>query len=391
MPPALPLDRARDEDARMWGSESAAHATSSSSRAASSSTASLAVRRTASASWLRRSVRRDPSSALDELGDDVILRVFSRAPFMTHGTLHGVCRRLKNLLRSREFRQQRVESGLAEHGLVVAGGWRQGRFTEDCFMLSSGRWRPISLLSGPRSAACTAVVENEDGQPEMWVMGGYDRGHVSTAVEAYNPRTNSWRSCMPLIQPRRKPVTGVVGGRLVIAGGTVHGCLFASVEAYTPTGWDPLAHMPHATSDATACVLDGRLYVMGGGAYKKLQVLERSEANGFSWCVKAELPDERSGAAAVAHQGKIWYMGGITDAGSGFDDVSIYDPSTDTWAMGPRLPRAVGYASAASVDGEIHLVTMESRETFVYREGAWVELAGNPAGTWFACASLLLG
>ena len=130
---------------------------------------------------------------------------------------------------------------------------------------------------------------------------------------------------------------------------------------------------------------------MGGGAYKKLQVLERSEANGFSWCVKAELPDERSGAAAVAHQGKIWYMGGITDAGSGFDDVSIYDPSTDTWAMGPRLPRAVGYASAASVDGEIHLVTMESRETFVYREGAWVELAGNPAGTWFACASLLLG
>ena len=197
-------------------------------RAASSSTASLAVRRTASASWLRRSVRRDLSSALDELGDDVILRVFSRAPFMTHGTLHGVCRRLKNLLRSREFRQQRVESGLAEHGLVVARGVATGPLHRGLLHALKRAVAAHLAASGPRSAACTAVVENEDGQPEMWVMGGYDRGDVSTAVEAYNPRTNSWRSCMPLIQPRRKPVTGVVGGRLVIAGGTVHGCLFAS-------------------------------------------------------------------------------------------------------------------------------------------------------------------
>ena len=47
------------------------------------------------------------------------MRMFSRAPFMTHGTLHAVCGRLKTLLRSPEFLQQRVETGLAEHGLVV--------------------------------------------------------------------------------------------------------------------------------------------------------------------------------------------------------------------------------------------------------------------------------
>ena len=57
--------------------------------------------------------------ALDGLGDDLVMRMFSRAPFMTHGSLHAVCRRLKTLLRSPEFLQQRVDSGLVEHGLVV--------------------------------------------------------------------------------------------------------------------------------------------------------------------------------------------------------------------------------------------------------------------------------
>ena len=70
----------------------------------------------------RRSRRLNPPCHLDGLSDDLVLRLFSRAPFMTHGTLHVVSRRLKTLLRSPEFGQQRVDSGLVEHGLVVAGG-----------------------------------------------------------------------------------------------------------------------------------------------------------------------------------------------------------------------------------------------------------------------------
>ena len=66
-------------------------------------------------------------AALHQFNDGLVRRLFLRAPFATHGTLHVVCRRLKTLLRSREFLQQRVDSGLAEHGLVVAGGLRDDR------------------------------------------------------------------------------------------------------------------------------------------------------------------------------------------------------------------------------------------------------------------------
>ena len=155
----------------------------------------------------RRSRRLNPPCLLDGLSDDLVMRMFSRAPFMTHGTLGVVCRRLKTLLRSPEFFQQRVDSGLVEHGIVVAGGHRDEPPTADCTMFTGGRWRPITPLSGPRYAAFSAIVEDEAGQPEMWVMGGYDDDENPLAtVEAYDPRTNTWRSCLPLSQRRARAV-----------------------------------------------------------------------------------------------------------------------------------------------------------------------------------------
>ena len=92
----------------------------------------------------------DPEG-FDTLSDDLVLRACLRAPFVTHGSLHAVCHRFKSLLRSDDFRKQRLEYGLAEHGVVVAGGERDGRGIADCWMLTEGRWRPIPPMSGPRS------------------------------------------------------------------------------------------------------------------------------------------------------------------------------------------------------------------------------------------------
>ena len=280
---------------------------------------------------------------------------------MTHGTLRVACRRLNTIIASRAFREWRVERGLAEYGLVVAGGDGDDRAVADCSMFTCGWWRPITPLSGPRGDACSAIVEDEDGQPEMWVMGGSDgRGNILTTVEAYNPRTNTWRSCLPLSQRRMGAVTGVVGGRLVVAGGDAGIGPLTSVEAYTPTGWTPLPPLPHAAAGATACMLNGRLYVMGGRGCNKLQVLEMSEEIEFSWTVKADLPAARRLAASVVHEGKLWLMGGLIDQEATeltTEDVAIYDPENDTWAAGPPLPRAVIRGHATVLDGEIHFVS----------------------------------
>ena len=356
----------------------------------------------------RRSRRLNPPCLLDGLSDDLVLRLFSRAPFMAHGTLHVVCRRLKTLLRSRAFLTQRVDSGLAEHSLIVAGGVHTANSTAsaECFAFCGRWWCPIAPLSTPRFGPCSAMMENEDGLPEMWVLGGFDGLPLAT-VEAYNPRMNTWRSCLPLSQRRIDAVAGVIGGQLVVAGGDHHdggddgATPSSSVEAYTSTGWISLPPLPHAAWQAAACALNGQLYVMGGYESNKVQVLESSEQNGFTWTVKNDLPAMRRGAGSAVMDGKVWLLGGLLENDEGDEaetaSVLIYDAPSDSWATGPALPRAINRCSAANVGGEIFVTGQysiptpdvntpdeidweEHQCTYVYRDATWAELAvtGGP-------------
>ena len=286
-----------------------------------------------------------------------------------------------------------VESGLAEHGLVVAGGMRNhdGRLTADCAMLINGRWRPIAPMSGPRANACSAIMDDEDGEPEMWVMGGVDGdGNVLTTVEAYSPRTNTWRSCLPLSQGRVGPVAGIVSGRLVVAGG-IGDAPLTSVEAYSPTGWTPLPPMPHEAYSATACVLNGRLYVMGGWGSNRLQVLEMTEENGLSWSRKANLPAMRFLAASAVHEGRIWVMGGyVGEREEPSASVITYNAEADAWESDavPPLPIACNRCSAAAMDSGIFVV--HNAGHFRYMNAEWSLVVGERAGDT-ASESLLLG
>ena len=255
-------------------------------------------------------------------------------------------------------------------------------------MLSGGRSRPIPPMSGPRYGARSVIIDNE-----MWVMGGDDEDRDPLAtVEVYSPKTNSWRSCTPMSQRRDGAVAGVVGGRLVVAGGWCDGHL-SSVEAYTGTGWTLLPPMPHYAWLATGCVLNGRLYVMGGYRSNKLQVLEMTEENGLAWTVKADLPATRWGAASTVHEGKIWVIGG-TIAGEPSASVDTYDADADTWATGPPLPFPQQDCTATAIDGRVYLCGSVPGSTLVHRfEGAAWSRTAEVHGYVYAttCGAVILG
>ena len=341
----------------------------------------------------------EESEGFEALSDDLVLRTFLRAPFVCHGTLHAVCARFKSLLRSDDFRKQRLESGLAEYGVVLAGGVdleEEENVLADCRMWTNGRWRPIAPMSGPRCGACSVIIDNE-----MWVMGGVDDDRNALAtVEVYSPKTNSWRSCTPMSQRRYGAVAGVVGGRLVVAGGYGDGRFLSSAEAYTGTGWTPLPPMPHEAWLATACVLNGRLYVMGGEGSNKLQVLEMTEENGLSWSCKADLPAIRVSAASVVHEGRVWVMGGYLDGEVESASVITNGAEADAWGTAPQLPSPCAGSSAAVMDGDIFVC----HESGVYKYGAGYGAGVGHGGAWqegragamgraefAACEPLLLG
>lgn len=219
---------------------------------------------------------------LAELSDEVTIRVLARAPFETHRDIIAVCRRFHSLLRSPAFRDVRLESGHAEHGVVVAGGLlADGSTASGCYLLplsASGVWRPIASLSGARKLACSAILANleDNSQPEMWALGGWCDGNDLATVEAWNPRTNVWRECPPLSRTCSSASAGVVGGCLVVAGGYADGRCMRLAEACVPIGSGPVPPLPYATSSAASCVLHGRLYVIGGWENTRVYPAARS-------------------------------------------------------------------------------------------------------------------
>ena len=127
---------------------------------------------------------------------------------------------------------------------------------------------------------------------------------------------------------------------------------------------------------------------MGGISCDKLQVLEWSEENGFSWTVKADLPAARGAAAGAVHDGRLWLIGGDIE----FEptaSVIIYDIDSDSWAAGPALPRPINHGRAAELDGEIKFTA----ETccLALRNGTWAQDFEGPICNLPACESVILG
>ena len=348
-------------------------------------------------------------SALMRCSDDVLIALFARAPLASRRAICASSRRLHAIVNSAGFVEERRP--FAESVLVVAGGFRSELLhaSDDCWMLRGERWRRTARLLDARTWACATVFEGE-----LWVVGGYNDRHLAapplshiapraerprepgTFVAALDCRTGEWRRRPPLAERRTNAVCGVVGGRLVVAGGQNHDDpagerpALASVAAYCPGDgcWTALPPLPRAVEQATACVVDGRLYVAGGADSDALQVFD-----GAAWSLRARLPARRFGAASAACDGKLMVIGGrvLEAAGDGPQDtttVLLYDPARDRWEPGAPLPAPRFQCRACAHRGQIVVIGgSEGEPPCAYRDGAWrpFSLPSIPRASGFSC------
>src|SRR5271166_5916660 len=135
----------------------------------------------------------------------------------------------------------------------------------------------------------------------------------------------SWNISTPMPEPRSDYAAGVVGGRLVVAGGTVwtgsedhwvQKQFSASTHAFDPVAqtWEQLPPMPFPVACAASAAVDGKLFVVGGFTgtqlNRKILVLERTNGH-FAWKEFGEFPFDRVYPRAVA-VGKLLYVIGGT-------------------------------------------------------------------------------
>lgn len=166
--------------------------------------------------------------------------------------------------------------------------------------------------------------------------------------------------------------TCVVNGKIYAIGGEIDrfgDVSVSTVEMYDPKTdtWTQQADMPTARTTSTS-VVNGKIYAIGGGKSHKrrigpgwgwetiiLRTVEMYDPITDTWTPKADMPTPRSAATCVVN-GKIYLIGGANQKQHRSEIVDVYDPATDTWARAKSMNHARSGAAISVVDGKIYVM-----------------------------------
>jgi N-acetylneuraminic acid mutarotase len=179
--------------------------------------------------------------------------------------------------------------------------------------------------------------------------------------------------------------------------------MLGTVEMFDPQvdAWQRQSDMPTPRGYATACAVDGIIYVLGGARLSSASVSTVEAYNPLTdtWTKKGDMPTPRQGLAACEVDDLIYVIGGVVQPTAPTAATEAYDPKTDTWTTRKPMPIAAGVVSSAVVDGKIYVMggglagSAGSATTFVYdpKADSWTQKANMPTARMGSCACALDG
>jgi influenza virus NS1A-binding protein len=157
------------------------------------------------------------------------------------------------------------------------------------------------------------------------VIGGFDGEQALGKVWAFYPGSATWRRVASMNQPRRRPLAGAAGGRLIVVGGLDSEVYTA--EAYDPqtNQWSFISPPPVVLNNGADCTCNGKFYLLGGeigeaasdAAYVYDPALD-------SWTPISRMQEGRFADEADLLDGSIVVAGGA---------VRVFTPTADAEAL----------------------------------------------------------
>lgn len=205
-----------------------------------------------------------------------------------------------------------------------------------------------SVLTGPPSPGVSS-------QAGAATIGGRVYCLYDQTLRVYDATTDAWSTGAPMPTLRASPAVVSVHGKVYVIGG-LGGSLNGvnTVEAYDPTTntWAAAAPMPTPRGLAAAAVVDNLVYVIGGRAANVSPTDEIAAVEVYDpvldrWSSRREMPTPRWSALACLLGGRIYVLGGYSNYANIFgcsDKVEEYDPATDRWRT--VIPLSTPRASA---------------------------------------------
>ena len=234
----------------------------------------------------------------------------------------------------------------------------------------------------------------------LYLVGGYfgpphdySKEFQSGQVLRLSLTTGAWEE-LPSVEPVQSPAVIGDGHYLYKIGGMqVQNStgkpteLRSSVaaERFDPSKsrWEPLPNLPEPRSSHYAVVIGTTLYVVGGwtldggmndNEWRDTMLTAELNQPTFTWN-SVKVPFQIRAQGLVAHNGKIYVLGGLAPEGS-TDAVHRYDPATQQWSDLPAFPEENLTARGATYKGRLYANGANGK---IYRlsqdETKW-ELAG---------------
>ncbi|MFN0155488.1 MAG: Kelch repeat-containing protein [Gaiella sp.] len=198
----------------------------------------------------------------------------------------------------------------------VLGGYSgPGAILRTVFVLENGAWRPLPRMPVPRAAAGVGVVGRR-----IVVAGGVGEGRrLARNALVFDTRTRRW-SFAPGPTPREHLGVTAVAGTVYAVGGRTAGIdtNLVHFESWRPgqSRWSRLRPVPGARGGTGATALSGSVVVAGGeepgGTIAAVHAYRIDEER---WVRLPDLPTPRHGVGVAALGGRIHVIGGGPEPG----------------------------------------------------------------------------
>jgi N-acetylneuraminic acid mutarotase len=302
---------------------------------------------------------------------------------------------------------------MGPNGAVLIGEFNGGVVT---ILYSLGAWR-TDLPTVPQAIldAGSSVINGS-----LYLVGGktFPNGietHLST-MYIYNPGDPNtisdelWTLGPDLPGPAvENPAVAALGGKLYVLGGATAAFSGAvnNATVFDPNTnvWTTLEPMDFATGGATAQILNGNIYVVGGmdttGASLNTVQVYNPTTNTWSAAPSMVTRRDNPGSAVIDDpttleiDPKLYVFGGRTRNADGsvanptLSSMEIYDPLTNQWSSGTSMPTGRRTMSVGTLNNKIQVIGGEATidgTTFIQNEEynpltqTWRSLPSIPTG-----------
>jgi N-acetylneuraminic acid mutarotase len=188
-------------------------------------------------------------------------------------------------------------------------------------------------------------------------------GTCVSAVEEYDPATDTWTTKSDMPTARANLSTCVVNGKIYAIGGATGPTeIFSIVEEYDPATdtWTTKANMPTARNFPSACVLNGKIYVIGGAFSQQglTSIVEIYDPGTNTWSdTISDMQTVRAGFATSIVNGRIYAFGGIPNMlAAPLSTIEEFDPETDIWTFKSDMPTGRLFLTSTSVNNKIYII-----------------------------------